>query len=308
MPRPLALFASVAILLLTANIGGTHASSDSCPVNACRPCHSLANMGFETSTVCDNTCVFRERIANTQQSFAPVANVAPTSGWNTRKLNEAIGDAVACGAALETSTGVLTLDPGTYVVSAISVGYDNDVMSARLSRVNDAGAYISTVSLGSNQWSRKANSHNNVQTVIYDHELVVTEWGAKYKLEQFYAYGSTYWNWGIGPGHFVHASYGETYGVGAQVTVRRKEEEYILGSTCEFKETTSANNNNLGVGPTSLAWNDRKLNLQTGGDAAVCGASLAANTNVVTLQPGTYRIRGLSTTVLSDMAEDWEPT
>ena len=62
---------------------------------------------------------------------------------------ETSGDAAKCGASAADDGRGIVVQPGTYLVSAVSPGIRSLIFVVRLAKYDSNGAYVETVALGS---------------------------------------------------------------------------------------------------------------------------------------------------------------
>ena len=100
----------------------------------------------------DDTCVIRETKAAGVAAFDSYT----AQSWNPVVLNNLIGVSSSCGAALNTAytNGVVTLQPGEYVVRAVKHTYRALQFAMRLSELDSSGNHASYVAMGSVGWQR----------------------------------------------------------------------------------------------------------------------------------------------------------
>ena len=171
------------------------------------------------------TCLFRETVA---LSSSVIGFGASVKGWNDRVLLDAVGNAGTCGATLDSGTGIVTLVPGTYVIEAMSFGYNSQLVVARLAEVDNGGAYVKTLAMGSSGFSRVSNSHKNDLSIIPETEFVLAT-TTKFKIQCYYSghFNQVHskgvapgWKMGLAPSMTV-SSIGESVAVGSQVSLRK---------------------------------------------------------------------------------------
>lgn len=171
------------------------------------------------------TCLFRETVA---LSSSVLGFGAAALGWNDRVLLDAVGNAGTCGATLDSGTGIVTLVPGTYVIEAMSFGYNSNLVVARLAEVDNGGAYVKTLAIGSAGFSRQGSGQKNDMSIVPETELVLAT-TTKFKIQSFStgAYDDEKskgiapgWKMSSAPGMTV-SSMGVSVAVGSQVSLRK---------------------------------------------------------------------------------------
>ena len=200
------------------------------------------------------TCTFREAAAICDGNGF---GTSTADAWNERLLYdpETSGDAAKCGASVADDGRGIVVQPGTYLVSAVSPGIRSLIFVVRLAKYDSNGAYVETVALGSHGFERVTDGHpeTNALSVILGTEVTVTE-PTRFRLEQYVDASATSGDSkGRAPGYFINAgrfndcdgdlsSYGANNVVpviGAQLTVERLSRDRI-GRSCLFRETIDA--------------------------------------------------------------------
>ena len=102
----------------------------------------------------DDTCVIRE----TKTAGVAAFESYTASSWNHVILNNLVGVSSSCGAALNTAytDGVVTLQPGEYIVRAIKHTFRSNQFAIRLSEVDSSGNHVSYAAMGSAGWNRNS--------------------------------------------------------------------------------------------------------------------------------------------------------
>ena len=150
-------------------------------VNKVEPFINSCAAGSYTS--CTNTCALVE-------SFAPNAQPVISAGYRsyvTRRISTVLGDGAQCGVAVDAGTYVVTLNPGSYIVSGIGMSHGTDNMAVRFAEYSGA-TKVRTVAMGSMGFDRATSANFASYSVLLDAPLTVSgPSAATFKFEMYTA-------------------------------------------------------------------------------------------------------------------------